>query len=238
MKEKKIEIIKPEMSHLETVLQVEQAAWPDVGEGMVAEIDKFKNRIELGCLFLLYFNGQPTGVISYEHANFVNGTILEKILDEHDQKKLLNWEEISQKYNLPPDWYKATNDGYIIKNGQSVNNPNSDCLFLIGVGVDYKNKGNGLVNHLIKYTLEQAKKMGKKYVIGYGRLPQLHENHDAPNLKDAEEHLLEKKPNTNLPADYGARFHVFNGAKAVAVIPNAMDDSESKNYGFLAIYKL
>jgi len=125
-----------------------------------------------------------------------------------------------------------------MKNGQSVNNPNSDCLFLIGVGVDYKNKGNGLVNHLIKHTLEQAKKMGKKYVIGYGRLPQLHENHDAPNIKDAEEHLLEKKQGTNLPADYGARFHVFNGAKAVAVIPNAMDDSESKNYGFLAIYKL
>jgi len=239
MKNKKnVKIIKPQMSHLETVLNVEQAAWPDVGEGMVAEIEKFKNRIELGCISLLYLNEQPTGIISYEHPNFVNGNILEKILTEYEKSGLLNWEEVSDKYNLPKDWYKATNDGFINKKKSTLNDFNSDCLFLIGVGVDQKNKGNGLVNYLIAQTLKEAKKMGKEYVLGYGRLPQLHEQYNKPNLKDAEKHLLQKKPGTELPADYGARFHVFNGAKAVAVIPEAMDDSESKNFGFLAIYKL
>ena len=238
MKGKKIKIIKPKLAHLEIILEVEQASWPDVGEGMVAEIEKFQNRINMGCISLLYIDEQPTGIISYEHPNFVNGDILGNILQEHKENGLLNWQEISDKYNLPKDWYEATNNGFIIKDGHSINNYESDSLFLIGVGVDQKSKGNGLVNYLISHALNEAKKMGKKYVIGYGRLPQLHENYDLPTIEDAEKHLLHKKIGTDFPADYGARFHVFNGAKAVAVIPNAMDDSESKNYGFLAIYKL
>ena len=46
----------------------------------------------------------------------------------------------------------------------------SNCVFLIGVGVDEQLKGNGFVNTLIAYTLNQAKESGAKFVLGYGRL--------------------------------------------------------------------
>ncbi|MBU1201882.1 MAG: hypothetical protein KJ583_07645 [Nanoarchaeota archaeon] len=235
----KIKIIKPTLKDLEAVVNVEKAAWPDIGDGMVAEHSKFKTRIELGLMHLLYFNGKPAGIISYQYPSFTNSEILNSIYDEHTQKKdFLSWDYLVHNFKLPKNWYEATNNGFVINDGISTNNYNSDCVFLIGVGVDTKLKGNGLVNYLISHTIKEAKQEGKKFVLGYGRLPQLSEQYENPTIIDAQNHLLKLKPNTDLPDDYGARFHVFNGARAVSVIPNAMDDPESKNYGFLALYNL
>ncbi len=236
--ENKIHIIKPTLDNLEDVISVEKAAWPDIGEGMVAEYDKFKNRIELDLMYLLYFDGKPSGIISFQHPSFTNQTILDNLLKKYNKEGLLKWADVISNYNLPEDWYAATNNGYIQTKNSSTNDPSSEHLFLIGVGVDSNLKGNGLVNYLIDHTIKEAKKMNKKFILGYGRLPQLHEKYDNATIKNAESHLSEKKPGTNLPADYGARFHVYNGAKAISVIPNAMDDPESLNYGFLALYKL
>jgi len=225
------------MNNLEEVLLVEQNAWPDIGEGMVAEKQKFMNRIELGWINLLYHNSQPAGVISYHKPAFTIPSTLDILQHQFDQNGLLSWANILHEYGLPKDWYSATNDGFIYGENK-IHDTDSNCVFLIGVGVDEQLKGNGFVNTLIAYTLNQAKESGAKFVLGYGRLPQLHEKYTNPTIHEAEKHLLKTKPGTNLPYDYGARFHVRNGAKAVSVIPNAMDDPESCNYGFLAIYKL
>lgn len=249
-----IEIVKPSLSELEMVVRVEQAAWPDIGTGMVAEYEKFKTRIELGMMYLLYFKGKPAGIISFQYAAFTNAVVLENIFEKYEQKQkngkgLMCWEEIVENYKLPKDWYEATNNGYIVtSNGltnglmnetykETTHDPKGDCVFLISVGVDAKLKGQGFVNHLIGHTITEAKKQGKTFALGYGRLPQLGEKFKAATLIEAQGHLLELN-DKQLPRDYGARFHVFNGAKAVAVIPKAMDDPESLNYGFLALYKL
>jgi len=111
-------------------------------------------------------------------------------------------------------------------------------VFLIGVGVDESLKGNGLVNYMISHLLRAAYEGGMEYAIGYGRLPELHKLGTA-TISEAKDHLLQRKEQEpHLPADYGARFHVRNGAVAIAVIPEAMDDPESLNYGFLAAYDL
>lgn len=235
----KIEITTPSMDDLEKVVQVEKDAWPDIGDSMVADYQKFQTRIELGTIKLLYFYGQPAGVISYQYPGFTDSTILATIHDDfHKSKQLLSWDNLVQKYQLPPDWYQATNDGFIIDGNQTTHDEKSDCVFLIGVGVDSALKGNGLVNRLISTVVQEEKKKGKKYIMGYGRLPQLSESYEKATLIQAESHLLKKKNGCSLPFDYGARFHVFNGADSVSVIPNAMDDPESLNYGFLALYQL
>ncbi|MBC8494802.1 hypothetical protein H8D36_01480 [archaeon] len=235
---KKIEIVKPTINDLETIVAVEKAAWPDIGDGMVAEYDKFKTRIELGLMYLLYLNNTPAGIISFQQPAFTNPKILNNIHQNYKENGLLEWTEIVKKHGLPKDWYEATNNGYINNGVNSTHNKESNCIFLIGVGIDSALKGHGLVNHMINHTIVEAKKDGTEFVLGYGRLPQMHEDHTSATVHDAEKHLLKQKPSTNLPADYGARFHVFNGAKAVSVIPNAMDDPESLDYGFLALYKL
>ena len=235
-----IEIIKPTLGDLDKIVQVEQSAWPDIGDGMVAEYEKFQKRIELGCMWLLMLDDKPAGIISYQKPSFASADSMQKLWDVYQSHGgLMPWNEIVKGHGLPKDWYAATLDGHISKDGESTHDPNSDCVFLIGVGVDSKLKGKGLVNYLIAHTLKEAQKEGTKFVLGYGRLPQLHEAHDTePTTADAEEHLLIRKPGTILPADYGARFHVRNGAIEVAVIPKAMDDPESWDYGFLALYKL
>jgi|FLOH01.1.fsa_nt_gi hypothetical protein len=247
---KKIEIVKPTIKDLDTVVQIEKSAWPDIGEGMVAEYEKFENRLKLGLMYLLYFENQPAGIISFQKPSFTNSEVLHEIVKEYESdhseiksnncwsEDLLEWDKLVAKYELPKNWYEATNNGYIINGSNSTHDPNSDCLFLIGVGVNQSLKGKGLVNHLINHTVLEAKKECLKAIVGYGRLPQFHEKITHGGILAAQNHLLEKKQGTDLPADYGARFHVFNGAKAVSVIPEAMKDPESINYGFLAIYDL
>ncbi|MFA6888108.1 MAG: hypothetical protein WC254_01275 [Candidatus Woesearchaeota archaeon] len=241
-----IKIVTPTVDDLDAVLAVENAAWPPVGKGMVAEPEKFKIRLELGLMHMLYFNGNPAGIISFQSPSFTCASTLETVMEEYEEKQgLLDWNMLKEKYSLPQDWYTATNNGFIKNNEgakyNSTHNPHSDCAFFIGVGVNHALKGHGLVNYLIQTALKTAAKSGKRYALAYGRLPQLCETYPHKikvTIEEAQEHLLKKKPNTNLPLDYGARFHVLNGAKAVAVIPDAMEDSESCNYGFLALYKL
>ena len=226
--------------HLDDVVDIEKAAWPEVGKDMVADIEKFKTRIQTRNINMAITDGKPTGIISFLSPSYVNSATIEALFKEFTQKEqLMSWEHIQKIYGLPKDWYEATNDGYIVNGKSSKHNPCSDCLFLIGVGVDQQLKGNGIVNQLISHTLQQAKDAGKKFVIGYGRMPQLAEEHPLADFKTAKEHLLmEKKTEPGMPHDYGVRFHVRNCAKAVSLIPNAMDDAESLNYGFLAVYRL
>ncbi|MGV8162274.1 MAG: GNAT family N-acetyltransferase [Candidatus Nanoarchaeia archaeon] len=234
----KIKIIKPTLADLKTVVSIEQKAWPDIGQGMIAEYEKFETRIANDLMYMLLIDDKPAGIISFQKPTFTNSASLTKIYNENTAEGFLDWDHIVKKYGLPKDWYSATNDGYISKNGTSTHNPHSNCIFLIGVGVDQAVKGKGLVNHLISHTITKAKEEGIDFVLGYGRLPQLHEHYENPTVEDAIKHLSKLKKDTDLPDDYGARFHVFNGARAVSVIPNAMDDPESKNYGFLALYNL
>ncbi len=234
-----IDIIKPTIKNLEEVVAVENAAWPNIGDCMVADISKFALRLKLGLMWLLYCDGHPAGIISYQYPSFMDASAGEKILHEYKQREgFIPWKKLTQEYHLPQNWYEATHDGKIITEEKSTHNPHGDCVFLISVGVDASLKGKGLVNHLIAHTLQQAKASGKTIALGYGRLPQLHQSYQTATIQQAEAHLQQQKPGTDLPADFGARFHVVNGAKAISVIPHAMDDPESLDYGFLALYGL
>jgi len=229
---------KASLEDLATVVGIEQAAWPDVGEGMIAEEKKFETRLKLGLMNIAYLDEKPAGTISYQLPSFVNSDDLALLHNwHHYNEDLLPWGEVCKTIGLPKNWYDATNGGKIVTPESSTHNPNSNCAFLIGVGVDQSMKGNKLVDELIQYTLKEAKDAGKEYVVGYGRLPQLCELGSA-TVEQAEQHLLKNKPGTHLPYDYGARFHVKNGAIPICVIPNCMEDSESLDYGFLALYVL
>jgi len=231
---KTIEIKNAIPKDLESILKIEKAAWPE-GDGMVADEEKFITRLSNSLIKIALIDNEPAGAITFQQPNWTSSEIIQDIHKEFQQSsKLLNWHEVSEKYNLPKDWYKATDDGYL--NG--THNPKNDCGFLVGVGVDPKFQGQGLVNKLISYTLKDLKSQGINHIIGYGRLPQLSQHHVTPSISEAEQHLLTQKPGTNFSNDYGARFHQFNGAVSVSVIPNVMDDPESCDYGFLALYKI
>ena len=231
---KTIEIKTATPNDLESILKIEEAAWPE-GDGMVADEAKFIIRLSNGLINIVLIDNEPAGAITFQKPNWTSSDIIQAIYSEYQQSsKLLNWHEVSEKYNLPINWYTATDDGYL----NLTHSPNSNCGFLVGVGVDPKFQGQGLVNKLISYTLKDLQSQGINHIIGYGRLPQLSQHYVAPSILEAEQHLLTKKPGTNLSKDYGARFHQFNGAVSVSVIPNVMDDPESCDYGFLALYKI
>jgi GNAT superfamily N-acetyltransferase len=231
---KKITIQKASPYELKSILKIEQAAWPE-GDGMVADQEKFIIRLRQELINIALIDGEPAGAITFQKPGWISSEIIQAIHNDFLQSgDLLNWYELSEKYNLPKDWYQATDDGYL--NG--THSIESNCGFLVGVGVDPKFQGQGIVNKLIAYTLQDLKSQGINHIIGYGRLPQLSQQYDSPSISEAEQHLLTQKPGTNFSRDYGARFHQFNGAESVSVIPNVMDDPESCDYGFLALYNI
>ena len=157
-KKNKIEIVKPTLDDLDVVVGVENAAWPDIGDCMVAEHEKFKIRIELGLMSLLYYDGVPAGIISYQYPGFTDSGVLSEIFDLYAESgELISWNLVTNSFGLPKDWYAATNNGNIKNCVSSTNSFDSDCAFLIGVGVDEKLKGCGLVNYLIAHTLSELK---------------------------------------------------------------------------------
>lgn len=232
-----IKIVRPGLEDLDKVLAVEKACWPDIGKGMVMDEEAFRVRIKLGLMFMAEIGGEPAGIVSYQYPAFIRAKRIEGLVREYHTNGLLDWSEIRYTYKLPANWYEATNNGRIISPTHSTHQKDSDCMFLIGVGVQPKFRGHGLVSKLISRTLAEAKKEGKKFVFGYGRLPELHKRQKT-SLRGAENYLKERKSNSELPLDFGARFHVRGGARCLSVIPNSMEDPESQNYGILIVYDL
>ena len=230
------------------ILEVENAAWPqpDMDEGcIVASSEKFKNRINAGCVMKAVYEGediklkngyklkkeQMIGVISYQIIKL--DVKLDKILEEVNKIKEFSWKELVKK-GFPENWYTATDNGYINK----THNPNGNTAFLIGVGVIPKIRGAQMVNKLINSVLKDVKynKWKKDWVIGYARVPQYCKNRNIP----LNEYVKKTREDGKL-FDYGLRFHENNGAKVVCEIPYSMDpedDLESLGCGALAIYNL
>ena len=229
-----IRISKPTVADLDKVVEVERASWPDIGKGMVADPEKLRRRIERGLLYLAHQDEEPVGIMTYQLPNWTNAATVAEILSEFGRRGRLPWQHVVQKYGFPKDWYEATDNGWL----ERTHDPNSDVAFLVGVSVRKDVRGQGIVNQLIQNTLCDVKQQGKKFAIAYGRLPQLATLAPEATLECAVRHLLHRKPDTDLPADYGARFHQSNGATLVSVIPNSMDDPESLNFGFLPIYRI
>ena len=232
-----IKIKQPTLQDLDGIVALERLSWKKTDKGMVATKNKFITRIDNGLMHIMKVNQKLAGIITFQNAAFTNSSTIKEMLDGYHPSKLMEWKRISQKYCLPKNWYKATNDGKIITKHSSTHNPNSDCVFLVGVAIDRRFKGYNLVNRIIQYTLIKAKKQGIKYAIGYARLPELWKKPPL-SIQETEQYLLERKTGTSLPKDFGARFHAKNGGNCVAVIPDCMNDADSQNYGFLVVYDL
>ncbi len=224
---------------VDEVLKVENAAWPSTDGSMVADRKKFEIRQSIGGLLVAkhlgdeenYYPNEVIGMISFQRASWTDHFTVQYIL-EHENH---NWGEIVNKHKFPPTWYAATNDGYIIKDRTSTHDPTSLVGHLIGVAIHPKGRGRQLVDKLISAAISHMRSEGLKYAIGYGRLPAYHQYSNIP----IDQYVKMKKLDTNLPYDYGLRFHVRNGANFICPIPNAMwDDEESLRWGALLIYKL
>lgn len=227
MKSSNIKIIKPTIKDLNTALDIEQKAWGELeGESMTAQEDTFAYRLNNEMCFLALVDGQPAGIITAYSPKWLEDVKFEYLQDTSSK----DWKEIYVSANLPINWHEATCDGALTNNCPSL----SSALFLVGVGVDPQFRGNKLVDRLIQHTI---KVNSGKNVIGYGRLPGLIDEFSSMPSQENVNSYLDTKRDDNLPIDYGQRFHVRNGARAVCPIPNAMNgDSECYDYGFLAHY--
>jgi hypothetical protein len=251
---------------IDNVLEVENDAWPSTEGGMQASRKKFETRVKnSGLLVAKNPNGLIMGILSFQKPAWTRAEVVSELLDFMKSPEYLElkkkdpsaqWDYISRKYGFPKDWYDATNDGFIEKDGISTHDPDSDVAFLIGVAVPKKWRGKKLVDLLIQNLLKKSKAEDLKYALGYARLPAFKnyitalektKSSDLSGLTsalyDPSNHVLEyinlEKPGTDLPLDYALRFHARNGARIVCPIPDAMyDDFESINYGALVIYEL
>lgn len=229
MKDSKIKIVKPTIEDLSVALDIEQKAWGKLdGESMTAQEDAFAYRLSNDMCSLALVDEVPAGIITAYSPNWLRDVDFNYI----EKVKIEKWQEISGKANLPYNWHEATEDGSLLNY-----DPNLDTsLFLVGVGVDPKFRGNKLVDKLIQHTILTNK---GKNVLGYGRLPSLIDEFPYSPSEEEVSSYLNKKRNDSLPIDYGERFHVRNGANAVCAIPSAMfGDSECYDYGFLAHYPI
>ena len=231
-------IVRPRIEDLGVICGIEHSGWNSKEEGMVANQDALKNRIKLGTIDLLEHDGIPSGIISYQNPSWINSETIAQIMGRYGHSGFLPWNEIVQEYNLPRNLYEATNGGFIKGSGVNTHDPTSDCTFLIGVTIIPEKRGFHLVDYLVENALNVSRDGGKKFAIGYARIPCLSKEYENPTIDEVEAYLREKKQGTELPRDLGARFHVRNGGKVVSVIPEVMEDTQSRNYGFLVVYDL
>lgn len=241
------------IGELSQIVKLEHKAWPppkSSNGAMQADAEKFRKRIEKGCLYLLKRLPQPVvladgemppepeivGMITAQKVDLVSEAQVWQVLGLFAQKGIMDWAEIAGM-GFPRDWYEATADGNL-----DFHKPDGKIGWLVGVSVDPGLRGNGLVNKIIGGLVEHMHSEGINYVIGYGRMPQLHKLFGSG--EEALPHLVEylqQARGDGLSVDYGVRFHQNNGAKSVSPIPYAMaegDDWESLGHGFLAVYDL
>ena len=97
----RINVFKPTLKDLDKIVAIEKASWPDIGKGMVMDMEAFITRINLGLMYLIEVDDQPAGIISYQYASFMSGDKMSELLDEYDPPTLMNWEKTWRKYQLP-----------------------------------------------------------------------------------------------------------------------------------------
>lgn len=237
--------LKPaKIDELKQVVGLENKAWPppkDAKGAIQASTESFRSRIEKGCLLVLKEEKDDRdtliGMITVQRVDLVTEEQIMQALWLHETEGILSWGRLVE-IGFPKNWYEATANGKL-----DWHKPDGRLAWLVAVSVDPEKRGHHLVDEIISATLRIMHTKGINYVVGYGRLPQLHELHQDPNeaIAQLKGYLERMRTGDGLNPDYGVRFHQRNGATVVSPIPYSMaagDDWESLGHGFLALYDL
>jgi ribosomal protein S18 acetylase RimI-like enzyme len=198
-------VVRPaDVSDLESLLMIEREAW---SEGLAFTEDHFRSHLEV-------FKDFPEGIQIAEAQGVAAGNAVAQLM----------------KYDLEnpiPDWYTATNDGFL----RRTHDPEGNVLY--GVSLSVSPRFSSL--RVGKAIIEAAKRIVVKhqltrFILG-SRVPRFHLYAEKMTISDY------------IRAKRGLRFldpelEFYNRCKlqVVKILPNYFDDPESLNYGILMVW--
>jgi len=173
----------------------------------VATAEQFKARIETF----------PDGVLVAE----LDGRVVGVVVGEKVNLDQLKEEGIS--------WHSITDGGFIKKS----HNPSGDTLYGVDLSVDPQYQHRGIGRRLLQEIGKMAIKSNLKAGVLGARMPDYHK---FAHRFTPEEYLNFRDKDGKL-VDEELRFYERSGLKLLRAIKNYFPDSESGNYGVLAIWK-
>lgn len=238
-----------DQNDLDAIVAIETAGWPS-GEGMRAERSIFASRIE--CQFVWAAcdaDGTVLGMFTafrpkWAHADRLDELLRDCSVELFDQPPWERWQGIGRNYGLARDWHESTAEGTLLHG--AMHNSGGDVLFGVGLAIHEQYKGRGLARFLLQSVMNEARKTGVRYFLGYGRLPSFHR---FPQLDiDTYLGMTESDSRGVRPHDPQLRFYWSIGAQPIrsvddryryVAIPGSMrDDPESRGHGVLIVAPL
>ncbi len=118
--------------------------------------------------------------------------------------------------------------------------PGKGAGFLFYAYTDKDIRGGALSTKLLTTVLtDMTDELKLSHAFAYGRLPKIGDFEAGGRALDAVGvNAYIKDVMNGDRRDWGLEFHKRSGAKIICGLPNSVDDPESRNCGFLAIYDL
>lgn len=206
----KIEIRNARKEDLDSVLLVEEEAWPEEAR---APRTKFEERLKTfpEGFFVAFLNDKIVGATTSQIINY-------------DPK------------NPPNSWTEITADGHISR----TNNPKGNCIYVVSLGVSPNSRINGKSPGIGTKLLEQQKNLTKELNLNYLVLSSRVPGYDLYYRQNKEipiDIYISLNRDDKLPVDKELRFYQRLGLRPVKICPNTMDDKESRNYGVIMEWK-
>ena len=248
--------VEPAMpSDIDRIMEIERSSWPETDGAMVAAREKIELRQSLGCLLATKDRGgQIYGYITTFQPEWADPRSLEHVLKRlptgfDEMPTETRWNYINRNFGIPQNWYEATNDGWIVRNGYNMRKPDGKVVMGASIATAREIQGHGIVRITIQGALKRAEELGAEYFIAFSRLPAYEETERKQGrIIPPEEYKMltrQRKDGGVVPHDYGFQFHweagaqpttTIDGKRGYVLVPNSMyDDFESKGYGILVI---
>ncbi|GKW47326.1 GNAT family N-acetyltransferase [Planococcus sp. NCCP-2050] len=156
----------------------------------------------------------PEGAICLEIAGELAGSITALLMDFDPDHPEHTWEE-------------ATDSGYIRNH-----NPDGKTLYVVDICIRPKFRSLKLGHLLMQALYERVVQDGLERVLGGGRMPGYHNYTQTLTAEQYAEQVLEGKLK-----DPVISFLLRCGRTPVSVVPNYLEDEESKGYALLMEWK-
>ena len=124
-------------------------------------------------------------------------------------------------------WDEVTDEGSI-----RTHNPDGDSLYVVDIGIKPKFRKLKLGRLLMEAMYERVVADGLERLIGGGRMPGYHHHAEKMTAEEYSEKVLSGELR-----DPVISFLLSCGRMPVAVVPNYLDDEESRNYALLMEWK-
>lgn len=248
---------------LDDVLAIEKECWPLSPEFYTpdskpehvwqAHRDKFVIRQGIGALVVARYQGTlPILGIGNGEVPVRNGELMatvtayrctwahaDRIRDI--QERSMRWDDIVAAHGVPPDFYSATHDGWLVREG-GVYRPDADVIHLIAANVPPRFRGvlkyadgvSSVVDAVIAGLKDMARQRDVKFVIGVTTLPSYHEFRDTLS---PDAYVTGRR--TGRLIDHNLRRYERDGAAIICAAPNYMPcDVRSCGHGAFVVYRV